>query len=68
MRTVTVSMVGADHQEHSFTIEASGLFDACRQAIKGWARYWWYDPIALLTVKCGEEQWYVRQAALRTKN
>jgi len=65
MRTVVVTMVGADHQEHSFKIEASSLFDAYRKAIQSWATYWWFDPVALLTVRSGKECWCVRQDALR---
>jgi hypothetical protein len=65
MRDVVVSMLGGDHQEQTFTTEASSLFDACRQAIKTWAQYWWFDPMALLTVRVGDQRWYVRQDVVR---
>jgi hypothetical protein len=55
MRTVTVSMVGADHQ-HSFTTNASSLFDACRQAVQGWATYWWYRTDSAVEAGCAASE------------
>jgi hypothetical protein len=65
MRTVIVSMIGADRQVHTHSAEASSLFDACRKAVQYWSRFWFYEPNALLTVRAGEQCWHVRQDALR---
>jgi len=58
-------MKGTDGQTHGLTLQASSLYDGAAKAIDEWARLWWFDPEAVLEVKCGDERWRVRQNAVR---
>ena len=60
-----VQMVGKDGNPHTLTLEASSLFDAADKAIRAWAKLWWFDPTASLTVQSCEDRWTVKQERVR---
>lgn len=62
---VHVEIKGKDSQVHAVTIQASSLYDGAAQSIKRWAKLWWFDSSTVLTVKSEDEQWDVRQDAVR---
>jgi hypothetical protein len=55
-------MLGRDTLSHAVTIEASSPFDAADKAIQAWARLWWFDPHADVTVRIADKEWRVTQA------
>ena len=65
MKSCTVSMIGKDGETHLVEVEASSLFDAAGQAVQRWARFWWFQPDALIDVRIGGKRWLVRQEQLR---
>ena len=67
MRRVTVILTGQDNSKHEFAVEASSLFDAADQAIRGVWRLWWYDPRRIIEVRAGNERWWVDPEKLRKK-
>jgi hypothetical protein len=44
MKDCTVSIIGQDGQTYSLDVTASSLFDVVDQAVKSWAKLWWYEP------------------------
>jgi hypothetical protein len=67
MRYVNVEIKGKDGVTHAITTEASGLYDAARQGLESWSKFWWYDPDVVIVVQSGDERWAVRQEKVRGK-
>ena len=58
-------MLGADHQPHTIKVEADSVFEAADKAVQSWAKFWWFDPAALLTVKDRDQSWTVTPKRIR---
>ena len=58
-------MRGKDAQSHGKTVDASSAYEAVEQVIQAWAKLWWFDPKAVMTVRRGEESWRISQERVR---
>ncbi|HXT77021.1 MAG TPA: hypothetical protein VN780_12080 [Candidatus Eisenbacteria bacterium] len=65
MKDSTVSIMGQDGQTYSLDVTASSLFEAVDQALQSWAKFWWYEPDAVIEVRAGDQRWKIRAGRVR---
>jgi hypothetical protein len=58
-------MRGRDGEIHAITFHASSLFDAADQGITAWAKFWYFDPKAIIQVEADGKRYAVKQDRVR---
>jgi hypothetical protein len=56
----TVSVRDGNGEIDTVAVEASSVFDAVEQAMRQWARLWWYRGDLVAEVRAGQRRWRVR--------
>lgn len=65
MERARVTVTDPDGQLHVEEVNATSLFDAARQASRGWSMLWWWQRDLILTVEVAGKTWRVSAERVR---